>query len=301
MQDEVLSKPKFNVYAEVTNKIVAAIEAGVGSYTTPWHSVGVANGLPTNAFSLAEYRGVNVLTLWIEAMSKGYQFGLWASYRQWQSLGAQVRKGERGALIVFYKRQETKRSEPEDHDTNIDLRYIARASWVFNVAQVDGFKSPEPEHRTEIEKCREAEAFVDAIGATVRHGYSMAAYRRGTDTIELPERDWFAGTDTSTAGESYYGTLLHELTHWSGAPHRLNREFGKRFGDHAYAMEELVAELGAAFMCAAFGIASEPRPDHAAYIADWLRVLKQDYRAIFAAASKAQEAFEHLAYLAIKK
>jgi antirestriction protein ArdC len=296
----VPSRSRFNVYAAVTNKIIGAIERGAGAYRCPWHASGPLLTLPTNAATLAEYRGVNVLALWVDALSKGYPTGMWASYKQWQNVGAQVRSDEHGALIVFYKRAELTPNEPDDHDTHSDLRFYARASWVFNASQVDGFTPPQSETRTEVERIQEAEAFVEAIAPNVQHGFQMACYRRKADTIEMPDREAFVGTETSSPTESYYATLLHELTHWSGAPHRLNREGGKRFGDDAYAMEELVAELGAAFMCAAFGIASEPRTDHAAYIATWLKVLKQDNRAIFTAASKAQEAFEHLAYLATK-
>jgi len=294
----VSSKP--TVYDAVTAKIITALEAGASEYRTPWHAPRSSLTLPTNAFTLSEYRGINVLGLWIEGMQRSYSSALWASYKQWQSLGAQVRKGEKGAMIVFYKRMEEKASEADDHDSEPKLRYVARASHVFNLAQVDGCQAIENQPRPEVECCREAEAFVDSVGAEIRHGFSMACYRRVSDVIEMPERAWFAGTETSSPTESYYATVLHELTHWSGAPHRLNREFGKRFGDQAYAMEELVAELGAAFGCAALGIANDPRPDHAGYLAHWLAILKADNRAIFTAASKAQEAFEHLAYLATK-
>jgi antirestriction protein ArdC len=211
--------------------------------------------------------------------------------------GAQVRKGERGSLIVFYKRLEELPFEAED-DGQSRLNFVARASHVFNAQQVDGFEPPLPERLSEFQTDQQAEAFVGAVGAEVRHGFTMACYRRSTDSIEMPEREWFVGTATSSPQESYYGVLCHELTHWTGAQHRLNRDLGKRFGDQAYAMEELVAEIGAAFLCSALGIASEPRPDHAAYVSTWLQVLKQDTKAIFTAASKAQEAYEHLAYLA---
>lgn len=122
-----------------------------------------------------------------------------------------------------------------------------------------------------------------------------ARYRHDVDCIELPERERFAGTDTSSPSESYYGVLLHELTHWSGAPHRLNRVFGKRFGDSAYAFEELVAELGSAFLCSRFEIRNEPRYDHMTYLSSWLDVLGRDTRAIFLAAGLAQRATDYLA------
>lgn len=295
---EVPSTAKLNVYEAITNKIVAMISVGAGTYHTPWHVPG-AMTLPTNAATLAQYRGINVLSLWIERQMREYASGFWASYRQWQQMGAQVRKGERGAMIVFYKRVETTPDE-EDHDRTGKLRFFARASYVFNAAQVDGYTLEEPESLSEFQRVEEIEAFVSAVGAAIKHGFPMACYRRDTDAIEMPRRDWFLGTDASSVTTNYYAVLLHELTHWSGAPLRLNRTFGRRFGDMAYAMEELVAELGAAFMCAAFGISSDPRPDHAAYVSSWLQVLNRDAKAIFTAASRAQEAFEHLAYLATK-
>ena len=146
----------------------------------------------------------------------------------------------------------------------------------------------------EIEPIDAAEAFVRATGAAIAHGGTRAYYRPSTDTIQLPDRTAFVGTATSTAQESYYSTLLHELTHWTSPEQRCNRTLGKRFGDDAYAMEELVAELGAAFLCAELGITMEARLDHAQYLASWLSVLKADKKAIFTAASGASKAVEFL-------
>lgn len=297
--EEVLSKP--SLYETITQKIVAMIEAGPGTYKAPWHAPCGSAQLPTNAATQAEYKGVNVLSLWIAAQSLGYPTALWASFRQWQQLGAHVRKGERGTLIVFYKRIEAKPFEAEDDDRMRRLRFVLKASHVFNRAQVDGYQDAEPpEPITEAQRISEIDAFVKAVNATVHHGYAVARYRHDVDVIEMPNAEWFIETPSGPAVHSYYAVLLHELTHWVGGPSRLNREFGSRFGDHAYAFEELVAELGAAFLCAAFGIGTEPRPDHATYVSSWLSVLKRDPKAIFAAASKAQEAFEHLAYLATR-
>lgn len=291
----VLSKP--NIYEAITAKIVAAIEAGVEMAQRPWHAPELS--APMNAATSALYRGVNVLTLWIEALERGYASNQWASYKQWQSLGAQVRKGERGTLIVFYKRLEEETVEDEDHTEN-RLRYVARASHVFNAGQADGYDEPQPDRPEPFEAHQHAEAFIAAVGAKIEHGFAGARYRRDLDLIEMPARTLFVDSRTRSSLEAYYGVLLHELTHWTGAPHRLGRDMGKRFGDEAYAMEELVAELGAAIACSMLGISSEPRPDHAAYVSSWLTVLKRDPKAIFTAASKAQEAFEHLAYLATR-
>lgn len=300
MHPSVPLNEKASLYQTVTAKIVAMIEAGDNIYKAPWHVPQGQSALPANAATHAEYRGVNVLSLWIDAQLKGYPSAMWASYRQWQQLGGQVRKGERGSLVVFYKRVETEPSEPEDHDNSIGLRFVAKRSWVFNAAQVDGCEIPQAPSTTAFQRLGEVEALVTAVNATIHHGYAMARYRHGTDAIEMPNPEWFVETEAGSAQEGYYAVLLHELTHWTGAPHRLNRTFGKRYGDEAYAFEELVAELGAAFMCAVFGISTEPRADHAGYVASWLKVLQRDPRAIFTAASKAQEAFEHLAHLATK-
>jgi antirestriction protein ArdC len=164
---------------------------------------------------------------------------------------------------------------------------------------VNGYQAPvsDAAPMTVITPIEQAEAFVAATGAAIHHGGDRAYYRPSTDSIHLPPRDAFIDTPTSTPAESYYSTLCHELTHWTSAEPRCNRQLGKRFGDQAYAMEELVAELGAAFLCADLRITAEPRVDHAQYLASWLAVLKADKKAIFTAASKASEAAAFLAAL----
>lgn len=292
MQAHAHSAERFDVYREITNKIVAAVEAGAGAFTMPWHTSGPTLTRPTNALTNQPYRGVNVLALWVAAMTSGYTSGWWASYRQWGKLGAQVRRGEHGSVVVFYRRLNS--APAEDDDDAERRRLVARASRVFSADQVDGWSEPTPEVASLAEAIDHADAFVSATEAVVRHGGSEAFYRRDADVIHMPMRERFIGSETSSASESYYATLLHELTHWTGASHRLDRTFGARFGDDAYAMEELVAELGAAFLCAELQIANEPRADHAAYVAGWLRSLKQDRRAIFTAAAKAKDAVEYL-------
>jgi antirestriction protein ArdC len=278
-----------DLYQCITDKIVAAVEAGAGKSQRPWHSPGLT--APLNISTSALYRGVNVLSLWIEAMVRGYPTSQWASYKQWQDTGAQVRRGERGTMIVFYKPLEAVEDAAE---TESRPRFVAKASHVFNAQQVDGYTPPLLDQPAGFDSHQEAEAFIEAVGARIDHGYREARYRRDLDTIEMPLRAWFIGTDTRSPLESYYGILLHEHIHWTGPSHRLGRDMGERFGDDAYAMEELVAEIGAAFACCMLGIASEPRPDHAAYVSSWLNVLKSDPRAIFVASSKAQAAVDYL-------
>lgn len=302
MHGTVLSEGKTDVFTSITAKIMSAIECGAREFVMPWHGGVLSPSLPVNASTDKPYRGVNVVALWVDAVVKRYISGYWASYKQWQDLGAQVRKGERGSVIVFYKKldqsEEQSRSGEDTEDETNRLRFVARASYVFNSEQVDGWELPTREAKSAVVINEEIAEFIKAIGADVRHGSHMAVYRRSGDYIELPSPDQFIGSPTSSPTEAYHAVLLHELTHWTGAEHRLNREFGKRFGDKAYAFEELVAELGAAFLCSAFRITNEPRPDHAAYVASWLDILHRDTKAVFAAASKAQEAIQFLMQLA---
>lgn len=286
MTNPDLSRNRFDVYASVTDIIIKAIEAGPGEFLMPWHRSGNVIGRPRNAATDAGYRGVNVIALWAAALLGGFSSGVWATYRQWRALGAQVRRNEKGSVILFYRPLTPK--TPEEEEPN--LRFVARASWVFNSDQVSGWDPPLPTTVGEAERIAEAEQLIARTGAEVRHGGEEAYYSPRYDRIHIPDLARFIGSPTRTATEAYYATVLHELVHWTGAPHRLNRSFGQRFGDHAYAFEELVAELGAAFLCADLGLANEPRPDHAAYLAEWLEVLSRDKRAIVTASHLAADA-----------
>ena len=283
------SNTKFDVYRTVTHKIIEAIEAGAGEFVLPWHRAGPNLGRPTNAASRAPYQGVNVVTLWAEAMLRGYGSGWWATYEQGKTLGAQVRKGERGTTIVFYKRL----GEPDGEEAE-GWRLVARAFRVFNAEQTVGWSPPAPARSSPAEVIEQANAFVASTKAIVRYGGDVACFRPADDVIAMPERDRFVGSRTSTPTEAFYATLFHELVHWSGAKHRLDRQFGKRFGDRAYVAEELVAELGAAFLCADHAISNEPRADHAAYLSQWLALMADDKRAIFTAAQQARQAVTYL-------
>ena len=289
MDSSLSARP--HVYRAITNRIIEAIEAGAGEFVMPWHQSGPSRGRPTNATTGMPYRGANVVALWAEAMLAGFRSGHWASYRQWQSVGAKVRSGARGAVIVFYKIIERANDEEDQDKRNPSF---AQASHVFNADQVDGWSPPEPPLPGLAKEVPEAEAFVKATGADIRCGYAHASYSRKHDRIELPPMRWFLDTKTRSATEAYYATVLHELVHWTGAAHRLDRTFGAAFGDAAYAAEELVAEIGAAFLCADLGLTNEPRKDHAAYIEQWLRILGDDARAIFTAARLATNATNYL-------
>jgi antirestriction protein ArdC len=285
---------RFDIHQHITDKIVSAIERGAGEFRLPWHRSAGNVMRPVNIASKKAYRGVNVLALWATAEEKAYTSGVWGTYRQWSEAGAQVRNGEKSVYVVFYKEITVAAGDGNTEETN--ARLFARATPVFAAEQVDGWTPPTIDSpATVITPIEQAEAFVTATGATITHGGSRAFYRLSTDSIQIPPREAFIGTATSSPVETYYSTLLHELTHWAGHETRCNRQLGKRFGDGAYAMEELVAELGAAFLCADLQITDEPRADHAQYLSHWLTVLKADKKAIFTAASKASEAASFLA------
>lgn len=286
------SKP--SLYDAVTQSIVAAIEANPGKPTMPWHRDATAPlFMPENALTKKAYQGINTVVLWVSAEQQGFMSPVWATYRQFEQLDCQVRKGEKSTPVVFYKSFEVA-TDPEDSNDD-GQRRVARTSAVFNCAQVDGF--PEvvaaPDLGPVVRSDR-FDAFVAATGAVIAHGGDRAFYQPSSDTIRMPEETRFCGTATMARDESYMSVLAHELAHWSGAKHRLNRDFGKRFGDAAYAAEEIVAELSAAFISAELGIACTPRADHAQYIAQYLQLLKSDSRAIFTAAAKANQAVAYL-------
>lgn len=274
-------------HADITNQLIAAIEADPGKPSLPWRRGAGALHLPANALTGKSYSGINILNLWVTAEVRHYATPLWGTYRQWAERGAQVRKGEKAALVVFYKEFEV---EPVDED-DAGKRRMARGSHVFNADQVDGFERPDAATDLgPIARLERADAFVAATGADIRHGGDRAYFDGLADRIQMPADGLFTGTKTLTRDEAYYATLVHELVHWTGPAHRLNRQMGKRFGDKAYAAEELVAEIGAAFLCAELGITQSVRPDHAQYLANWLQLLKNDDHAIFAAAARASEA-----------
>ena len=276
-----------DIYERVTKQIIEAIERGAEKYRMPWHVTEAECFAPVNVVSRRPYRGVNVILLWALSDSLGYQSGEWGTYNQWQELGAQVRKGEKSALVVLWKTSERSREEREGKDQKAAPRsVIAKGYHVFNVAQVEGYAAKSLPVLSECERVASAEHFFSRLGANINHGGPCACYSPEGDLIRMPHFERFRDT------VGYYSTLAHELTHWTGAAHRLNRDLKPRFAAESYAMEELVAELGAAFLCSALKLSNEPRPDHASYLTSWLKVLRQDKRAIFTAASQAQKAVD---------
>jgi len=290
MNAEVPSHTRFDVYQTVTESIITAIERGAGEFVMPWHGSGISR--PQNAFTRMEYHGINVVALWAQAHERGYGSGWWATYRQWQRAGAQVRQGERAATIVFFKRID---GNEHPDETEPSTRLVARASPVFNADQVCGWAAPRPAYpHGSAEAIESLETFVALSHAEVHHGATLACYRTREDWIEMPARAAFTGSPTCSPTEAYYATLLHELVHWTGAKHRLNRGLQNGLSNEDLAAEELVAEIGAAYLCADLGVSNDPRPDHAAYVASWLKLLRDDKRAIFTASRLADRATSFL-------
>lgn len=275
---------KTDIFQRVTDQIVAAIEAGADSYRMPWRTSGGFPYSPINTVSKRPYRGINILVLWAAAQAKGYNTGTWATYKQWQELGAQVKKGEKSTSIVFWKFFDREEEAPGNEEMKSRRTPMARGYQVFNANQVEGYDVSEQPTESQTERIAAAETFFHAAGIDVKPGGNSAYYQPSTDSVHMPAFEAFKEP------LFYYSVLAHESTHYTGAPHRLNRDLTGRFGSESYAVEELVAELGAAFLCAELGLPTDPRKDHAPYIASWLKVLKSDKRAIFMAAAKAQEA-----------
>jgi antirestriction protein ArdC len=213
MTSAVLSESKLNVYDAVTAQIVAAIEAGAGICTMPWHAGIVPMTMPINVATEMPYHGVNIVALWAQAATRRYITGYWASYQQWRKLGAQVRSGERGSLIIFYKKFET--NEPSETGEDEGPRFVIRSSHVFNAVQVDGWELPQPKRQSQVEINAQIEAFVQATKAEVRHGATIACYRRKLDYIDMPAPEQFIGTLTTSPTEAYYAVKLHEMIHYA--------------------------------------------------------------------------------------
>jgi len=286
-------KTNQDVYQQITNRIIAAIEAGAPKFEMPWHK-GANQSRPINVLTKKPYQGINTLALWIAQTANDYTTGTWGTYRQWQTCGAQVKKGEHASIIVFFKDLAKSVEKPDETESNSRRSFIATSSSVFNADQVEGYSDLDSLEIDKTQILEQVEAFIRATEAKLIESGTIACYNPINDTIFMPNRAFFKDSSTSSATEGYYSTLLHELTHWTGHKNRLNRDLLNRFGNVAYAMEELVAELGAAFLCSDLGISLKPRPNHAAYLGSWLEVMKSDKRAIFTAASKATQATNYL-------
>ena len=305
----VSREPRASLYDDVTNRIIAELEAGRVPWVQPWGRVegggGTAPGLPRNALTGQNYSGVNVLILWGAVIAHAYPSQSWLTFRQTLEAGGCVRKGEHGTTVVYADRfipkgEADKAAQSGDgaggeaslrgsDDRQVKAVPFLKRFTVFNVAQCDGLReglAADPAPLPEREIVPTAEALIAASGADFRIGGTKAYYVPSADFVQVPPQPAFFEQI------NYYRTALHELTHWVGGKKRLARDQSGAFGTQAYAREELVAEMGSAFLCAALGIV--PTVRHADYLANWLDVLRGDNRAIFRAASAASKAADYL-------
>lgn len=288
-----MSTLRAEFFDQITGGIVAQLEKGVRPWVKPW-SGGQSGGFVMPRRHGGEfYRGMNVLLLWAESQEKGYVEPTWMTLKQANKLGGKVRKGERGTTVI-YAEKITKADADSENGEEAERTFLLMRSYkVFNVRQIENlppaFHSQPADLSKPIALLENAEQFIAATGAQIRHGEPGAFYNIKHDFIGSPHPQQFVDA------ENYAATIFHELIHWTRHDSRLARDLGrKKWGDEGYAMEELVAELGAAFLSAMMGIHLEPRSDHASYIANWLTVLKNDRRAIFSAAALAQKAVDYL-------
>lgn len=275
-------------YHDLTEAFIAQLQAGTRPWSASWRSgEGAGRFMRPLRHNGEPYHGVNVLALWVTAQARGFSARHWMTFNQAKELGASVRKGAKAANV--YKMGTIER-EGEAGET--DLIKFVKCYCVFNVEEIEGLAPhyyPAPaEPAPEEQRIAAADDFVRRAGAIVRHGGNRAFYSPSSDHVQMPAFGDFENP------EAYYATLLHELTHWSGGPGRIDRPKGKRFGDPAYALEELVAELGAAFLCADLCISDKPREDHAPYLAGWVKALQEQPSILMSAAGAAERACTYL-------
>jgi antirestriction protein ArdC len=289
------TETRTDVYTRVTNSIIAELEKGVRPWMKPWNGDYAAgriaqplrgNGVP--------YKGINILLLWMSAVENGFSSSTWMTFKQAITLGGCVRKGQHGSLVVYADAiQKTGQDETTGEDVELRIPFMKSYS-VFNLDQIDGL--PERIHTSapcptlsDADRIVKAEAFFSNTGIVMRENGTRAFYSLDRDEVTMPPFVFFRDP------ESFYSTLGHEYCHATRHPSRLNRDLGrKHWGDEGHSHEELVAELGACFLCADLNLTPETRDDHAAYFHNWLKGLKNDRRFIFSAAAHAQRAVEWL-------
>lgn len=284
-------KPAFDLYQTITNTIISHLEEG----TAPWHKKWVGGNstpfsLPINFSTNKHYKGINILLLWSAASKNQFTTNEWATLKQWNEKKEKIRKNEKSSMIVYFDMME------KEIEGEIEKIPFLKYSKVFNRSQLESYipGPAEPELPLLVERLERVEKFVANTKADIKHQGYDACYIPDQDVIHMPSKSSFINTDEMTATEGYYSTLMHELTHWTGHPKRLDRKLSTKFGSNPYAEEELIAELGAAFLAAALNITNAPKKDHANYIATWLQVLKQNKYAIISAARSASKAVDYL-------
>jgi len=274
-------RDRFN---DLLDNIISQIEMVDDRWEMPWHKIREKS---RNACTGDYYSGFNILILMTSMEINQYKRNEWATLRQWNMLGTHVLRGEKGTPIIYpVMRNKEQKDQSLDH-----FRVIA----VFNIEQVAGKSDLQMDlFQAQVAEHPDVEKFIGNTRAKIISGDDSAYYTNLDDAIHLPDKHMFFKTETSTVDETYYSTILHELIHWTGNQSRCNREFGEQFGDKAYAFEELVAELGAAFLCVDLDVSNSPRDDHAKYLKSWLIVLKNDKHNIIKAAGYSNNAIEYL-------
>lgn len=282
-----------DIYTRVTDRIVELLSQGVKPWLKPWDAEHAAGRITRPLRHNGEpYHGINILMLWDSAQEQGYACPLWLTFRQAKELGGNVKKGEKSSPVVYAS--SFKKTEEADNGQEVEQEiHFLKEYRVFNAEQCDGlperFYALKQEPKSDIERIESADRFFRNTKADIREGGNRACYSEGSDLIRMPR------IETFNNAESHAGTLAHELVHWTKHKTRLERDLGrKKWGDAGYAMEELVAELGSAFLSADLEITPEVREDHADYIGHWLKVLEEDKRAVFTAASMASKAVDFL-------
>lgn len=289
------SEPRVDIYARITDRIVAQLEDGVRPWVQPWKADNATGRITRPLRHNGEpYSGMNALLLWSEAMARGYAAPTWMTFKQASDLGAHIRKGECSSTVIYASRFTKTETDARGDAVERDIPFL-RAYGVFNVEQIEGlpehyYNRPEPV-TDPVKRIECADRFFANIGSDIRHGGAQAYYAPVRDYIQMPPFETFRDA------ESYAAVLAHEHVHWTSKADRVGRDLSRYSKDKAErAREELVAEIGSALLCADLGIVPElePRADHAAYLQSWLKVLSDDKRAIFQAAAHAQRAVNYL-------
>lgn len=289
------NKNKQDLHQLVTDTIIEQLEKGVIPWKQPWKGENsLLQGLPFNTATGRKYRGINIVLLWAANLKYEHQTNEWGTFNHWKAKNEFVRSGEKGSVVVKYDVLEV-----EEAGKKKEIPYLKKY-WVFNKCQLESWKPVEDNVvvplpvADAVVRSTVIDEFLKNTGSVIEEHEGGACYRWKEDKILMPPATSFVDTATCTAVEGYYSTTLHELMHWSGAPHRLNRTKGKRFGDQEYAFEELVAELGAAFLCAEFDISTLQKGDHAGYIDNWIKVLNDNRQMLVSAAADASKAYDYL-------
>ena len=282
---------KKDIYQQITNQIISDLEKGALIWEKPWE--GGFGGMPKNVFSKSFYSGINTVILWGRQAQLGAESSQWLTFRQAQNLGGRIRKGEKAACVIFYKKITVEDKETEEEKTIPVLKTYP----VFNLSQCEGLdrlKEVSDKKKLSFEDIKQAEDLIKSLGAKITFApVDKACYRPLKDQVLMPKKEQFK------TGEGFYSTMFHELSHWTGHESRLNRKKGSRFGSKDYAFEELIAEISASFICCHLGFKYSTQ--HSAYIQSWIEVLKEDKTAVFRASSQAQKAAEFILGFKTKK